>query len=284
MKLLPMAVGVAAAPLGARGAFARRLAVGLGDGALVFLLGAALLIAERRLAGALRAPAEPGLLLAVAVFAAALAGGFRLTPRDTLRQPRWQRLLLAAAPALGLAVLGGALSVSGIGAWAVAALWGPMLAEELWAVWRMSRGAVRSTPPAPARRSSQLLGSAFGMITASLAEPQADGEVTQQFVRSHAADGRETLSGWLRLSFVPGQRQATAHLAFCPPFVHTPEFDVRQTEGPSARVKAGQILAYGARLEVKLAAPAEHPLAVRLQFSARVSASSGEPYVKPVAG
>jgi hypothetical protein len=39
--------------------------------------------------------------------------------------------------------------------------------------------------------------------------------------------------------------------------------------GPAARVKAGHILAYGARLEVELAAPADGALAVRLAFSAR---------------
>jgi hypothetical protein len=251
--------------------------VGLGDVGLTFLFVAALLVAWRRLAGALHTPAGAGLLLAVGTFAAVLAGGFRLAPRGTLRSPVWQRRFLAVAPAAVLIVLGVAIgSVSGIGGWGMAALWGPMLAEELWSVWRLRRGSGQTASP--------FLDSAIGMITASLVEPQADGEVTLQLVRSHASDGSETVSGWLRLAFAAGQRQATAHLAFCPPFAHAPELDVRQAEGPASRVKASQVLPYGARLEVKLASAADRPVAVRLQFTARAMASSGEAYVKPAAG
>lgn len=275
MKLLPMAAGVAAAPTGAHPVAARRLAQGLGDAALALLLWAALLIAWRRLSGSLHGPGDPAMLLAAGVLAAALAGWFRLA-RGTVQRPLWQRLMLMAAPALALAVLGTALSVAGTRIPALVALWGPMLAEELWAAERMYRRPRRHTTAPSARRPAQVLDSACGMITGSLVEPQPDGEVTQQMIRSRAADGTETLSGWLRVALAPGQRLATAHLAFCPPFAEVPELDVRQTEGPAARVKIGQVLPYGARLELKLAAPAQHPLDVRLRFSARSKANDAK--------
>lgn len=264
-----MAAGVAAAPGGAQWMTARRLAAGLGSVGLAMLMTAAVVVLWRRLSGALQGPAEPSLLLAAGAVAATLAGGFRFTPRDTLRSPRWQRLALALGPSLGVVVLGAALSVAGTRWLALAALWGPMVAEELWAAHRAYRGTGRHSPPPAGDRPMPLLGSAFGMIAASLGDAQADGEVTQQLTRSRSADGSETVSGWLRLAFVPGQRLATAHLAFCPPFTQVPELDVRQIEGPSARVKTGQVLPFGARLEVKLAEAAERRVDIRLRFSAR---------------
>jgi hypothetical protein len=269
MKLLPLAAGAAAAPAGAQYRYARRAAVGLGNTALVLLLAVAAIVLWRRAAGALHEPAGPPLGLAVGIVAASLAAAVRLAPRDTLRLARWQRLAWAAAPSLGLLTLGASLSVAGMSWPAMAAMWGPMLIEEAWAVGRHDRAlrdqhsSVQPHEPAP------LLGPAFGLITASLAEPEADGQVTQQLTRSRADDGSEVLAGWLRLAFEPGQRQATAHLAFCPPFAQVPELDVRQIEGPAARVKTGQVLPYGARLEVKLNVAAEHPLDIRLRFSAR---------------
>jgi hypothetical protein len=58
-------------------------------------------------------------------------------------------------------------------------------------------------------------------------------------------------------------------VAFCPPFKSTPRLEVQQREGPAARVKTAQLLPYGARLDLKLAAAAEQPLTVVLQFIAR---------------
>jgi hypothetical protein len=44
---------------------------------------------------------------------------------------------------------------------------------------------------------------------------------------------------------------------------------VEQLEGPEARIKTAQLMPYGARLDLKLAATAEGPCSVLLQFSAR---------------
>jgi hypothetical protein len=95
-------------------------------------------------------------------------------------------------------------------------------------------------------------------------------EITQQLTRSTAADGTEEIAGWLRVAFAAGQRTASVHLAFCPPFARMPELSVEQIDGPTARIKTAQVLPYGARLDLKLQAAGEMPEDVMLQFSARV--------------
>ena len=93
-------------------------------------------------------------------------------------------------------------------------------------------------------------------------------EVTQQLIRSRAADGTEVLSGWLRTFFAAGQRTGSVHVAICPPLDAVPEVAVEQIDGPEARIKTAQVLPYGVRLDLKLAAAAGEPTGVLLQFSA----------------
>jgi hypothetical protein len=90
--------------------------------------------------------------------------------------------------------------------------------------------------------------------------------VTQEFVRSRQPDGGERLAGWMRVPLSPGQRTATVHLAFCPPFVRTPKITVAQQEGPTARIKEAQLLPYGARLDLKLTHAADAPATVLLEI------------------
>ncbi len=101
-------------------------------------------------------------------------------------------------------------------------------------------------------------------VSAARAQP----EVVQQLTRSQAADGGDRLSGWLRLTFAPGQRNAAAHVAFCPPFAHLPKVEVVPLEGPPGRIKTAQVLPYGVRLEVKLAATPEAAVDLVVRFSA----------------
>lgn len=249
------------------------LARALGDTGGALLLLAALLVAWRRLAGALSQPGEPAALLACALLAIGLAAGFRFAC-GAAERPRWT----AALPSVALLALAVSLSLPGSGLAGLAALWAPIVALESWAAWRFWLRRGRAIPRRRGRPTAELLDSAMGMIAAAtMTEPSTDGDLTQQFMRSRSADGCETLSGWLRLAFAPGQRQATAHLAFCPPFDHAPLLEVRQADGPTARVKTAQLLAYGARLDVKLSAPADSSLTIRLEFSARAPALPGEP-------
>jgi hypothetical protein len=106
--------------------------------------------------------------------------------------------------------------------------------------------------------------------TLALDQPPTDG-VTQQFVRSHTADGTETLCGWLRVEMPAGARTISSHIAFCPPFARTPGVEIHQITGPTARVKPAQVLPYGARLEVKLDHPNPEPATILLRFLATLS-------------
>jgi hypothetical protein len=245
-------------------------------GTVVALLAiAAVLVAWRRLAGALVAPLEPLQLLSAAALMAVTAGGARLARRGYSVGLKPSRSVgpLALLPSLAVLSLGAALSLPGTEGRGLAAFWSLLAAEECWAWWPIARRSLRrasataialrplrSHPPeAPARQ---------------ITSPPSDDEppaarVLQQLTRSRASDGAEELSGWLRMEFSAGQRSGSVHVAFCPPFAKTPELAVAQLDGPEARVKTAQLLPYGARIDLKLAAAAEQPGSVLLHFSAR---------------
>jgi hypothetical protein len=237
---------------------------------------AVILVAWRRLAGALAEPPQAPLLLAAGMIAAALT--------VLIRTRLTSSFILHLSFFLLLATFAAALSFAATPLPARAAFWGVLVLEEAWAAWAAffrvvaepstpnKPFAVRWPPGATGLASATR---ATGGLPASAAVARADelpvapGEVIQQLTRSRAADGSELLDGFLRLAFAPMQRTAIAHVAFCPPFPRVPRLEVRQLDGPAARVKTVQLLPYGARLDLKLVAAAEKPLAVLLQFSAR---------------
>ncbi|MEX0711211.1 MAG: hypothetical protein WD278_02605, partial [Pirellulales bacterium] len=92
--------------------------------------------------------------------------------------------------------------------------------------------------------------------------------VTQHLVRALTAAGDDALRATLGVEMATGQRGATAHLAFCPPFAVTPQAQVIQTAGPACRIKLAQLLPYGARIEIKLAAPAQQQTSIQVQLTA----------------
>jgi len=244
----------------------------------VLLLGAGTMWC-RRVAAALQQPLDwPGLLLVGVVSAGVgVAARMLVRPRGSGTGGQAARGTRASASfdvvvSLGLMAWGIALSPSGTPPGGLLIFWGIVAGEELWA-WRRALGlawlsggfrAVRgpeatvagpSTAPPHALRSDLLA-------------PPA-GDVTQEFVRSRHPDGSERLAGWLRVPLGSGQRTATVHLAFCPPFVRTPKITVAQQEGPPARIKEVQLLPYGARLDLKLAQAADAPATVLLEITAQ---------------
>jgi hypothetical protein len=256
--------------------------------ALGLLSAAALVLVARRWAGALAHPLEPAMLLAVAVLAVAAAAAIRLTwlsPASGNSLPGIDRAVMLLT-SLALAALGAGLCLPGTSAAGAFLLWTLLGAEESWAWgWRLRRGsraspsaeshAVRTAPAhvgaLHSHRGSPTSRAAAIFDTEDVTLPKG---ITQQLTRSQTADGAEDLSGWLRIAFMAGQRTGSLHVAFCPPFVATPELAVEQIEGPEARVKTAQLMPYGARLDLKLAASAGEPTSVLLQFSAR--ADSGK--------
>jgi len=241
------------------------------------LLAAAMVLCWRRVAGALSAPLSPAALLLVATLLAAVALGARWAWE---RGAGRERTGVAARSAdLGLSAalvaIGAMLTLPGTSVGGGLLFWAILVAEECWAWgraggrqlgrgrWRWPRVRLRRIDarqrfePRPAQRSPD-------------DEPPAQ-EVTQQMVRSLAPDGGEVLAGWTRVPMASGQRSTSVHLAFCPPFSRTPRVTVEQLEGPRARIKTVQLLPYGARFDLKLAAPSETAEIVLLRFSAETA-------------
>ena len=242
---------------------------------LALLWCAALLIAWRRLAGTISVPLRPGLLLSVGGLVVIVAVGVRLVRRYDPAEPKsWlPDWLLPLLTTTAVVSLGAAVSLRGSATWGLLAFWAMLLGEELWAwrpaIWRRTPGgreARRSCRPremaAHEKRPAQ-----------PRPAPVSDGgpgdDVLQQLTRSQAADGTDQLSGWLRTEFAAGQRTASVHLAFCPQFDKTPELSVDQVDGPELQRINKAVHSFGARLDLKLAEPAEKPLGMLLQVSAR---------------
>jgi hypothetical protein len=236
---------------------------------------AALLIAWRRLARTISVPLQPALLVSVGGLVVIAAAGVRLVwrypPAESRSAPTdWLVPLLATAAVLAL---GAAVSLPGTDPRGLVAFWAMLGAEELWAwrpaTWRRQPGRRKAQPSSPPAEVGTLQRRTADRPPVAVTEGRPADHVLQQLTRSQAADGGEQLSGWLRAPFAAGQRTATVHLAFCPQFAETPELTVEQLDGPEILRINKAVFSFGARLDLKLAAPAEEPLALLLQFSAR---------------
>lgn len=96
-------------------------------------------------------------------------------------------------------------------------------------------------------------------------------DVSQQWSRQRMPDGSDVLSAWHRLEFSPGQTHQTVHLPFWPAFESPPAVEAQIIEGPSGNVKVSGVWGFGARLEVRLAAPLDEPSEVLILTVAQSS-------------
>ena len=231
--------------------------------AVILLLGAGTMW-SRRAASALQQPLDWSGLLLLGAVSAGVGVAARLLARRSLSSP------FDGVLSFGLLAWGIALSVRGAPAGGLLLFWGILAGEEVWA-WRRVLGLAWLRGRFPDRGGSEP--AAESPLAPSSRGPVADlhspppGEVTQEFVRTRQPDGSERLAGWLRTPLSPGQRTASVHVAFCPPFVRTPKITVAQQEGPPARIKEAQLLPYGARLDLKLAQAADAPATVLLEIT-----------------
>jgi hypothetical protein len=229
---------------------------------LGLLSAAAAVVTARAMAGALRAPLEPAILLAAGALTAAAGVVVRLgwlMPLGGNRIGRLDLVVMAVTSFAAAALCGGLCSPRETPLDVSLLLRVIVVAEEGWA-WLWFFGKWGRNGSLPAKRSAG---------PPACEEKTADPFIVQRLTRRRTADGAEELCGWLRLPFALGQRTGSAHVAFCPPLRITPQLAVEQVEGPEARVKTAQLLPYGARFDLKLAATAEGPTAVLLQFTAR---------------
>ncbi|MBL8827940.1 MAG: hypothetical protein JNM18_13265 [Planctomycetaceae bacterium] len=239
--------------------------------ALALLVAVALTLAVRRAAGAFSRPLPSVILAVIGACVTLLIVSSRAALPTTLAGralPSW----------LG-ATIGLALAVRGTSATGLVWLLIGVVAEALWH-WRSvftERDAVNSTLAEPPPLLAPVVSVAEVADDATAGDEILD--LRQNLRRGVTADGVDVLIGEVQAVFAIEQRIETVHLAFCPPFERTPTLDLEQVEGPEARIEVGQLVPYGARLELKLSQPG--PARVTIALSIR--ATSDEPATNPAA-
>lgn len=237
---------------------------------LALVVGTALVVSVRRATGSLERPLAP-----TSLFAASLALVLAVTVLRLLAARSFSPQVLRAIDAAAtIAVLGTALALSlpSTSRAGLALLWLTLVTSEAvtWIAWRRAR---RSTLDVP--RSGEPLVQPAKDRDHWHEEPEdrtlAEAGLLQQLTRTRTAEGNEVIAGWLSVELAAEQRSATAHVAFCPPFARVPRIEIAVEGEQDARVKVAQVLAYGARFDVKLNAPASEPTVLPLRFTATAS-------------
>lgn len=81
-------------------------------------------------------------------------------------------------------------------------------------------------------------------------QPSITPDVTQWLTRSITVEG-EIIEGGLRVNFDEGQRDATLHVSFCPPFRKVPEVTTEDLDAAQLEIRVAAIFPFGARLNVR---------------------------------
>lgn len=252
--------------------------------ALVALCGVALLLAARRVAGAMQPPADGSLLVLVGAILA-LAGAvlrcgwfwpFEETRRDRYdhsilflfrmslaRCDRYDRAILCA-PTVPLVIIATTLTFSETPVWITLTMWFLVLGGEAVSLHLTPGVRISFHPQAAGRGETTVPPSSDQDLPIRVADVGASAvrahdselaelapEVLQAFTRSQLPDGSDIMQGRLRGHFQPDQRSISLHLAFCPPLAAVPVLNVEQLEGPDVSVKQVQVLPYGARLDLR---------------------------------
>ena len=271
----------AARPLGQRrDGEARRTAWAAlcGQASLVLLCGlplCAVMLAVRRFSLDAQ-PLHPALLPPVALLSVSVAWVARRLAAISPPGPRGA--VARAAPLLAtstsLLVLGLAIGAGGRPWWAALAFWAIAALEEAWA-WRSClaepNGSRFRFAENSFRRSSETDPHRPLVLPPPVSarrQVSAHHRLTQEYTRASLEGGEERIQGALHLLVRAGARTATAHVAFCPPFAARPQFETRLTSGPPCRLKVGQLLPQGARIEIKLHATLAVDQTLSLEFTA----------------
>jgi hypothetical protein len=224
-----------------------------------------LLLIARRAAGALTADLPAAQLLAAASVAAAIVIASRVAwvQRGVATAFRERRAFAwVGTAALWVVCLGCAPPNQGAPAWL---LWLPYAIAD-----HVSRRAFLARGGTHAPRAHSATPSAPDAPPLQSVEGPGDppGRVLQSLTRTLSPDGVEKIAGTLRAEFAVGQRHATLYVGFCPPLERLPQIEIEQVDGPDAAVTVVQGLAHGARVEVRLAEPADEPCHVIVEFCA----------------
>jgi len=240
---------------GAGGTASETMVRACGAMAAAAAIGCGTVIAARRLAGAIGA-AEPAWLLA-----AVAAGGALVLVADVARRlggavagPIAARLGLVSAVA-ALACPARSPDVSGWLAVAIALL--------------VTVAAVVTLPVGTGRRRTESRDRRDGGSTRSHRPVRPHGRrrdprpgvLRQRFERRELPTGGERVRGRVVVAVPAGARTGYGHLGFCPAFAATPTVDVTTAyDGVEVVVTAAEVVAWGVRVECRLAEPAEESL------------------------
>ena len=128
----------------------------------------------------------------------------------------------------------------------------------------LGRPRRRVVEPAP-RRSPGLPATAL--------ETQAEAAVSagfrQRLERFETSAGEDCVRGRVILSVGTGSRSGQAHVGFCPSFASSPSIELTtEYDGVEAELVVAEVLPWGARLECRLAEPAEEPLEIPVDYLA----------------
>lgn len=256
--------------------------------ALVLLLAVWFLM--RRWYGAFSLPLAAQYLIPLAFLLVAISWCLTLPARVAA----WWHLCVKTLPLLAVFALGFAVSLPGSARLTLGAFWAVIVLGTLplpvWCYYRRNEesdvseksriqaGNVGSDPqPALDRLGAgeSLLHEAceandgqsatFGLDDE---RPFLSDEVTQQITRARLADGSDVVHGVLRASFAAGERLASVHVGFCPPFQCRPRIEASWSKGPESTVKAAQVLPYGARFDIWLSSEPAVETNVLIEFHA----------------
>lgn len=266
-----------------------RRSLAIGVWVVLILIG--LVVASRRLAGAFTAefPTLIALIGAAAVAGLSLAAALLLRggrPSERTADARVLAGVTLIPPLLfGLALLpsgatAGYSALATLLLFAFAAVWvvgqSSSLPQSLLARRGPDAGsaAVTSTVVSPAS-DRQTLGidsvpaqSSLDLAEFTESDEEAEDSRVSQWMTRRFDDGVESIEGAATAAFQPGQKQASVHVAFCPPFPQPPEVTCEILSDESGRVRVASAHTYGARLDVRFSSPATSEQIVRVGFEA----------------
>lgn len=231
------------------------------------VVAAAVLLTWRRSVGALTTPPDAPVAAGCAVALLGIDAARRIAMRrlfagHDVELPGFWSSAMELAPLLhwaAVAATATSLTLPETKPSATALLWIPAVVSSALGLYRLFAASKQERAPLP---------------RLAVHEPAAGGSVRRlrnQTTRFIDAAGRDVIEGTAVAEFAPGQRVASLHLAFCPPFARTPEIASGVASEAAAEVKVVQALAYAARFDVKLSTVAATSLEVPISFSARCS-------------
>ena len=106
-------------------------------------------------------------------------------------------------------------------------------------------------------------------------EERTDEATTQWMTRQSLPDGVDQVEGAIRVPFTSGQKAASIHIPFSPPFAAVPKVECEIVGDEPARWKLSVVYAYGMRVDLKRES-SDGAAEIELSYSAICEATSSE--------